>query len=827
MNNLNHTNEMFPTGLDTMSVLTDIRCSNNRLTTIPSCIFFLYALKRLDLSGNDITVLGSEIENLRCLNRINLSRNNLKFLPPSICTLRQLKSIHLNSNRLAFDGIPTGIYNLCNLEIFSACDNKLQLIPEGLFRCPHLRKLYLSNNQLLTLPTSVHSANLQILEVSGNPNFRMPPKADSQSQIIRASMPLRNLNGNADRNNKYEDIRSLKIGGTFKERHSKRKPKYNRNAKGDAVNLHALKDIYSHENTYIYDQRSSENSYECNSKINNERHQPSVAKLSIDYRSYFDETVGTEPSVLCWQINNFAPVRFQSGSDGIFYSGDCYVILETQLTETNLLVHQIYYLIGNESTLDKQACAAVHAINLRDMLLSTCRTIRVEQADAKKILKDLFAECKFCDGSKGHSGFSSIKTQVVKQKAYRLTGLKQDSGFLIDTNDTIYLRIGAQCPSTVRSAYRLFAEQLNRTEKKGRACVIEYLSNQENDDFWSLLKGKPDNYEFKNTLNGGRKFRKLYLFKVISLDNGFGLHQVRLSRHATTFKKSTLNTNNAYFLDCPAGILIWIGEKAMRFSNTAVRKLAQRASKLFTQYSYRNICLNQEGYESIIFISHFDDWDEKQPKAIVNFDISNLISTSIEHFPTADIENALMHQFDDNTKNFENANKPVPIPTIEDFSALLHEQTVTMSDNDANKMIQDCNDNLINHKMDAYVFDGKTFRKLPDEEYGCFYTKDSYIYFARYIYCATISDNESTKTSLNFQSESREELDSIASDNTDRYGIDEDVEDEAETHVENVVYFWQGREASNLARLLFHFQIKDKFKDTVSEDHLEVFQFRQ
>ena len=60
---------------------------------------------------------------------------------------------------------------------------------------------------------------------------------------------------------------------------------------------------------------------------------------------------------------------------GKFYTGDCYIILYS-IVENHDLKHQIYFWIGQESSLDKKACAAMHAVNLRNMLNAKTRTSR-------------------------------------------------------------------------------------------------------------------------------------------------------------------------------------------------------------------------------------------------------------------------------------------------------------------------------------------------------------------------------------------------------------------------------------------------------------------
>lgn len=68
------------------------------------------------------------------LETLNLCSNNLAALPASICKVYMLRRLYLNDNKLDFEGIPSGIGKLSNLEIFSAASNQLEMIPEGLCR---------------------------------------------------------------------------------------------------------------------------------------------------------------------------------------------------------------------------------------------------------------------------------------------------------------------------------------------------------------------------------------------------------------------------------------------------------------------------------------------------------------------------------------------------------------------------------------------------------------------------------------------------------------------------------------------------------------------
>jgi hypothetical protein len=63
--------------------------------------------------------------------------------------------------------------------------------------------------------------------------------------------------------------------------------------------------------------------------------------------------------------------------------------------------------------LDKQACAAMHAVNLRNMLGASCRTQREEQTDESDEFLILFNNrLRVIDGARTETGFWVVRDVV-------------------------------------------------------------------------------------------------------------------------------------------------------------------------------------------------------------------------------------------------------------------------------------------------------------------------------------------------------------------------------------------------------------------------------
>lgn len=109
------------------------------------------------------------------------------------------------------------------------------------------------------------------------------------------------------------------------------------------------------------------------------------------------------------------------------------------------------------------------------------------------------------------------------------------------------------------------------------------------------------------------------------------------------------------------------------------------------------------------------------------------------------------------------------------MAALFTPRQPPMLFNEALQLMQDWNDDL--DQMESFVLEGKKFVRLPEDELGQFYSKDCYVFLCRY--WVSVDDEE---------------------------GNEDNISDGQPEDFQCVVYFWQGRDASNMGWLTFTFR---------------------
>ncbi|EMP35542.1 Protein flightless-1 like protein [Chelonia mydas] len=787
LRNTQRTQSNLPTSLEGLINLADVDLACNELSRVPECLYTLSSLRRLNLSSNQISELSLCIDQWTQLETLNLSRNQLTSLPSAICKLTKLKKLYLNSNKLDFDGIPSGIGKLTSLEEFMAANNNLELIPESLCRCTKLKKLVLNKNRLVTLPETIHF--LTDVEVrtrrDGPLCFAGARWADARGPVL----PWEPVPGGSMHPRAVWAGSGTKDPTARKTRLRRRKASAGQDDQAKQV-LKGMSDVVEEKNKKL-----EENGDMKYTDPKTRRWDQSLEKPQLNYSEFFTEDVGQIPGVSVWQIENFVPTLVDEAFNGKFYEADCYIVLKTFLDDNGSLTWEIYYWIGQEATLDKKASAAIHAVNLRNYLGAECRTVREEMGDESEEFSQVFDhEISYIEGGSA-SGFYTVEDAQYITRLYRIYGKKN-----------IKLE-----PVTLKAASldpRLFAEKINKNERKGKAEITLLSQSQEPPEFWEVLGGQPE--EIKANVPDDFQPAKPKLYKV-----GLGLGYLELPQinyklsveHQKRPKvdllpemrllQSLLDTKAVYILDCWSDVFIWVGRKSPRLVRAAALKLGQELCSMLHRPKHAMVIRNLEGTECQVFKSKFKNWDD-----VLKVDYTRNAESVLQ-------AKGLAGKVKKDTEKKDQMKA--------DLTALFLPRQPPMALTEAEQLMEEWNEDL--DGMEGFVLEGKKFARLPEEEFGHFHTQDCYVFLCRYWVPVEYEDEAEEKKKKKSGGKGAGEG-----------GEDEEEEEEEEKQPEEdfqcIVYFWQGREASNMGWLTFTFSLQKKF-ESLFPGKLEVVRMTQ
>ncbi|XP_041473939.1 protein flightless-1 homolog [Lytechinus variegatus] len=780
-----------PPVLDGLVNLADVDLSFNDLESVPDAFYALSSLKRLNLSNNCITEL-SVLDSWTRLETLNVARNKLKSLPPSLCKLICMKRLIISGNQIDFDGLPTGISKLIALEQFIAADNRLESVPEGICRCPKIKKLILTKNHLYTLPEAIHFiTDLETLDVRDNPDLVMPPKPIPQQ--IGSGAEYYNIDFSLSHQLRLVGVVPPSQAGSSpaakdalaRKRRLREKRIQMQTAKAQAAKAEQAKQdqVLKGMSDLAKEKNEGPAADGEESEVKPKSWMDALERPQLDYTDFFAANCGTEPGLHIWQIENFIPIQVEEALYGKFYEADCYIILQTFLDSSQNLNWQIFYWIGQSSSLDKKACSAMHAVNLRNMLGARTRSIREEMGDESDEFMELFDhDIAYIEGGTA-SGFYSVEENTYIARMYRASGtqslhleavpmdhesLDTKYVFVLDNGMDIYIWYGQKSNPITRSKARLMCEKINKMERKNNAKITMMYQGSEVEDFWEPLGGYREDFVPQDWLKSFVP-EKPRLYKV-GLGTGYlELPQVELPKGKP--HQTLLETKNVYILDCNADVFIWIGRKSSRLWRAAALKLSQELCSMLNRPINATVIRILEGNESQVFKSKFPGWDDV---------------LAVDYTKRAD----QIHKKPAIQKDVQEKEE---LKT--DLSALFMPRQPAMSLTEADQLMEEWNDDL--DGMEAFVLEGRKFARLPENEKGHFYSGDCYVFLCRYWVPKDLPEGE----------EEEEE--------------EQNEEEDTEEDFQCTVYFWQGRDASNMGWLTFTFSLQKKF-ESLFGDKLEV-----
>uniref|UniRef100_A0A5F9DDY6 Ras suppressor protein 1 n=1 Tax=Oryctolagus cuniculus TaxID=9986 RepID=A0A5F9DDY6_RABIT len=169
-------------GLFTLSHITQLVLSHNKLTTVPPNIAELKNLEVLNFFNNQIEELPTQISSLQKLKHLNLGMNRLNTLPRGFGSLPALEVLDLTYNNLNENSLPGNFFYLTTLRALYLSDNDFEILPADIGKLTKLQILSLRDNDLISLPKEIGElTQLKELHIQGNRLTVLPPELEMQT----------------------------------------------------------------------------------------------------------------------------------------------------------------------------------------------------------------------------------------------------------------------------------------------------------------------------------------------------------------------------------------------------------------------------------------------------------------------------------------------------------------------------------------------------------------------------------------------------------------------------------------------------------------------
>ena len=216
------------------------------------------------------------------------------------------------------------------------------------------------------------------------------------------------------------------------------------------------------------------------------------------------EGTGQKDTKHCWRIKQFNLVNVDPKDFGKFYQGDSYIFLASQER-----VHHCHFWIGNESTTDEYASAAMLTTSLSDFLSSQTGKATVHHREEQNCESGLFLSYfpKGVQYLKGgyESGVKKVQPESFEPRLLQIKGkrpvrayevdmvansVNDGDIFIADTGNKLYYWMGSKANPRERIESMKVGHTL-QSERNDCDLIVTSDSKADEDAFWELLGGRP------------------------------------------------------------------------------------------------------------------------------------------------------------------------------------------------------------------------------------------------------------------------------------------------------------------------------------------------
>ncbi|ESO84882.1 hypothetical protein LOTGIDRAFT_221805 [Lottia gigantea] len=325
-----------------------------------------------------------------------------------------------------------------------------------------------------------------------------------------------------------------------------------------------------------------------------------------------DDGSGT---VKIWRIENRERVAVPEDTYGVFYSGDCYILLYTY-QKSNRDHYIIYFWQGNKSTIDERGASALLAQNLDDTELDGAAVqIRVVQGREPEHFLRLFkGKMLILMGGINNvieetplkmfhiRGTNDVNTRAV-QVPCRCASLNSNDVFVVHDDSKLFVWIGKGASDDEVSVARNVVQFICPNRE-----VTDVKEGEETEEFWGIV-GEKEEYATGPRLESAQNGLPSRLFQCSNASGKFKLEEI------INFDQEDLVEDDVMLLDASDAIFVWVGRGAnhqeKKASLTAALEYIRTDPAGRTSDNTQIVQIKQ-GFEPPNFTGHFHAWDPEK-----------------------------------------------------------------------------------------------------------------------------------------------------------------------------------------------------------------------
>ncbi|XP_012936181.1 advillin [Aplysia californica] len=322
--------------------------------------------------------------------------------------------------------------------------------------------------------------------------------------------------------------------------------------------------------------------------------------------------------VQIWRVEHNDLVPQPEDTYGIFYTGDCYIVLYTY-RKSGRECYILYFWQGSKSTTDERGASAIYAQRMDDNdLHGAAVQVRVVQGREPEHFLRIFQGRMiiFLGGInntepdsairlfqiRGTNDFNTRAMQVLPRAAF----LNSNDVFLIESDHSVIIWYGKgaspdECLLAKNLTGYLFPD-------RNTSDVIEVNEGAEEASFWALLGGQ-EPYASGRQLEGQLSDMPPRLFQCSNASGRFKVEEV------VDFSQEDLVEDDVMILDTIDEVYVWVGNGANAIEKKESLQTAMEYIK--SDPSGRNpdntvILQIKQGLEPPAFTGHFMGWDPEK-----------------------------------------------------------------------------------------------------------------------------------------------------------------------------------------------------------------------